>query len=288
MVWFSPLAVESIQGSLRPLEPLMVALSRLGDGPLYIVALGFLYWCVDKRRGFRLGLLLLASLGLNVFAKEAFGAPRPPRGLWRDPAMLSSPVGGGFGFPSGHAQSAGAFWGGLALRWPRRWLLALGLVLIAGVSLSRVALGVHYPGDVAGGLLLAGVLLGLDMGLGPRLESRLGPRPFSEKLMAALAPGILALAMLAWRPNGDTAGAAGMLLGFPLGYVLEGRWVKTEAPRENRARGKRFVVGMALVVPLYAVGLLAGAHLAAALVSAFAMSLAASLGAPAVFKKMRL
>lgn len=70
----------------------------------------------------------------------------------------------GASFPSGHATQASAFCLSLILalratRIARPWRLAATgalLALPAIVALSRVYLGVHYPGDVAAGLLLGG------------------------------------------------------------------------------------------------------------------------------------
>ncbi|MGH7650518.1 MAG: phosphatase PAP2 family protein [Gemmatimonadaceae bacterium] len=58
-----------------------------------------------------------------------------------------------FSFPSGHACAAMAVCFSYALVFP---VLALPLVLIAAlVGASRVFLGVHYPGDVVVGQLIA-------------------------------------------------------------------------------------------------------------------------------------
>jgi undecaprenyl-diphosphatase len=56
--------------------------------------------------------------------------------------------------PSGHAATAAAAAGVVALLHPRRRLPLAPLV--AAIALSRVYLGVHYPSDV-----LAGAALGL-------------------------------------------------------------------------------------------------------------------------------
>lgn len=289
MVWFSPDAVAAAQEALRPLEPLWLVLTRLGDGPLYIVLVGFLYWCVDKSKGFRLGMLLLVSAEVNTVAKEALASPRPPRDLWHDSMVLKDPAGGGFGLPSGHAQSAGVFWGGLWARWRRRWLLLLGLLFTAGVSLSRVALGVHFPGDVAGGLALAGALVVLDLRLGPRFVAFVRSRTDSVRLGLALLPGLAALGVFAWRPTADAAGSAGLLIGFPLGYLAEGRWVGMAPPRGHRERGLRLGIGLALVFGLYLAGTTFGrASAGVAFTTSLALALVATVGAPWVFRRLRI
>jgi membrane-associated phospholipid phosphatase len=69
-----------------------------------------------------------------------------------------------FSFPSGHAMAAGAVYGLLAviawreLRGRSRWL-AVGVCvgLAVAIALTRPYLGVHYPTDVAAGLLAGGV-----------------------------------------------------------------------------------------------------------------------------------
>lgn len=60
---------------------------------------------------------------------------------------------GSYGFPSSHGSVAFAL-AVLATRWARQpwvWTLAWGLAL--SVAWSRIALGLHYPSDILGGLL---------------------------------------------------------------------------------------------------------------------------------------
>jgi undecaprenyl-diphosphatase len=65
-----------------------------------------------------------------------------------------------FSFPSGHAAAAMSVAMGYAMVFPN---LAVPLVLLAAaVGASRVYLGVHYPGDVLVGQLLA-LMVGVAM-----------------------------------------------------------------------------------------------------------------------------
>src|SRR5690606_21159620 len=114
----------------------------------------FVYWAVDRQVGRRLAGLFLTSMWLNGLFKEYMVMPRPDPTAVRVLADEPSP-----GFPSGHAQGAMTLWGYLALQLRRRWLAWLAVVIIVLVSLSRLYLGVHFPGDVLGGLAIAAVLI---------------------------------------------------------------------------------------------------------------------------------
>jgi undecaprenyl-diphosphatase len=67
---------------------------------------------------------------------------------------------GSWSFPSGHTTSSFAAATVLAARWPRRAPIFFGVA--AGVGLSRIYAGAHYPGDVLSGawmgITLAGAL----------------------------------------------------------------------------------------------------------------------------------
>lgn len=57
-------------------------------------------------------------------------------------------------FPSGHTAAAFAFAGTVGLLAGRLPLMALLLCLAAGVGISRIAVGVHWPQDVLGGMAI--------------------------------------------------------------------------------------------------------------------------------------
>lgn len=81
-------------------------------------------------------------------------------GLLKIVVGRARPEGPAFGFPSGHATAAAAFFGAicyLAGALPpgrRRLVRALAVVGIVLVGLARVILRAHWPSDVLGGIVL--------------------------------------------------------------------------------------------------------------------------------------
>jgi undecaprenyl-diphosphatase len=97
------------------------------------------------------GLVTLVLSHIVVqLVKRTVGRPRPSRGTGRT-VLVAEPD--QFSFPSGHATAAMSVAFVYATAYPA---LALPLVAIAAaVGMSRVFLGVHYPGDVLIGQLIA-------------------------------------------------------------------------------------------------------------------------------------
>src|SRR4030081_1604254 len=101
--------------------------------------------------GSQRGLVTLVLSHIVVqLVKRTVGRPRPSRGTGRT-VLVAEPD--QFSFPSGHATAAMSVAFVYATAYPA---LALPLVaLAAAVGMSRVFLGVHYPGDVLIGQLIA-------------------------------------------------------------------------------------------------------------------------------------
>jgi undecaprenyl-diphosphatase len=148
------LRIARTRGHTPQAERALARFSRLGEHGAVWLAIGGAGQALDPRRRARWrrasGVVALAYTA-NVLVKLAVGRRRPSLpGL---PALTGTPT--GLSFPSAHASTS--FAGALAYR--RLGLPAAPLyALAAGLSLSRVYLGVHYPSDVLGGAL-AGTLL---------------------------------------------------------------------------------------------------------------------------------
>jgi undecaprenyl-diphosphatase len=130
----------------------LIALTHLGGAPATI-ALALLPF-VPSLRWTTLGRLALTSLVVSHLAvqlvKRTIGRPRPSR-VTLAQALVVEPD--RFSFPSGHAAAAMALAVSYAVTWPMLMVPLVALAVVIGAT--RVCLGVHYPGDVVAGQLLA-------------------------------------------------------------------------------------------------------------------------------------
>jgi len=99
------------------------------------------------------GLSALLGLAIAHLISGSWDRPRPYE-AHGDIQLFVAPSGDP-SFPSDHATAAFAIAFALFLRSRRVGLVALAMA--AAVSVSRVAVGVHYPSDVAAGALIGAV-----------------------------------------------------------------------------------------------------------------------------------
>jgi undecaprenyl-diphosphatase len=90
---------------------------------------------------------------------------------------------GGQSFPSDHATAAFGIALAVLMFLSRRWGLVL-LVLAGLIGFARVYDGLHYPGDIAGGLLAAAI----GVALAAAADRQLGDQPPTRRRTAAPAP----------------------------------------------------------------------------------------------------
>jgi membrane-associated phospholipid phosphatase len=73
-------------------------------------------------------------------------------------------------FPSGHAATASMFAAIFCLFFRRKWIYTVVILLAVMISLSRIAMGIHWPTDVLVGFLGGWLLAGLGYYLVMRLR----------------------------------------------------------------------------------------------------------------------
>jgi undecaprenyl-diphosphatase len=161
-LWDVPMMVFLHNHSAPWLDSLMLFITQTG-GLLTIPVLGIVLWFLWCQKQQELAIVLtfnfLGAVVLNALLKNLFARPRP---LVFQPLTIVHT----YSFPSGHTIAAVALNGCLALiLWQnqRRRMAVLSGLWVFLIALSRIYLGVHYPSDVLGALLLGSAWLGLVM-----------------------------------------------------------------------------------------------------------------------------
>jgi membrane-associated phospholipid phosphatase len=229
------------------------ALTFLGNEEFYLLLLPFIFWCVHRGIGVRLGYLSLLSAWINDVIKYLFKIPRPAA-LDARVRMLTEETSPSFA--SGHAQNAVANWGYLAYRFRKPVFWVIAVILILGIGLSRIVLGVHFPQDVIGGWLIGLVLLVIYIWAEPRVMRWLkGQKRTIQFVVAVGAPVSLIFLHPAdveglYPPAGSITPMSA-LAGFGAGLIMEQAWVRFRVEGEWWRRALRFLVGLVVVAIFY-------------------------------------
>lgn len=132
--------------------------TRAGNGWIYPIASAFLFLApIEHAARCLVAAIISLAIAFSIYPplKRALARPRPcdyDCSLSDSIAPLDR-----YSFPSGHAMTAAAFGTPIIVAAPP---LAIPLVVAACalVSWSRIALGHHYPSDIAAGTLLGAII----------------------------------------------------------------------------------------------------------------------------------
>ena len=256
--------------------PIMQLATAIGSVEFYLLIISIIYWCIDIRLGFRLGLILMISQGLNDSLKIAFHAPRP---YWVSRKVVAFTGYNSFGIPSGHSQNAVCIWGYLAglLKKGLAWIAAFTLIFLIGIS--RIYLGAHFPIDVAVGWITGALILAAFMRLELRATVFLQNLGLRRQILISFLASIVLLALfslslmalgrwqtpLSWAENamaatgtsinplnsGDILESAGTLFGMGAGYSWLCRRYRFSIKGHAVVRLLRYILGIAVLVLIW-------------------------------------
>jgi hypothetical protein len=230
------------------LDIIFKALTDIGSQPVYLFISLLIFWCYDRRMGIRAMYVIMFSAYVALLAKTLFGMPRPPD-------YLHKVTENDFGFPSGHALVSTGFWGYMGLRIKNSRIIIAGAIAVFLVSLSRIYLGVHYPGDVAGGIVfgltVAFVFYKGETGVISIFEKQ---DRITKYLITLFLPAIL---VLIGSLKGDLVKEQielGLLMAsIGVGYLLEEEKIRFPDTKNKKQLIKRALVGIVILGTIFLV-----------------------------------
>lgn len=233
-----------LQGISNPvLDTLFLLITNLGSETFYVLAITFIYWCLDKKLGIRLLFITMSSFYTNDLLKELFHTQRPiyVEGI---NAVLKKPV-SGYSFPSGNAQGAATFWIYLMNKMKNKTLYFVGWSIVILVAFSRVYLRVHWPIDVIGGILIAiGIIALLEYAI-KRVDKY--TIAYSMKIMVWI---LISIILLFIKFDETTAKIVGLTAAALIGYFIENRKIDFNEKAGFKQQVFKYILGVAVFLAL--------------------------------------
>ena len=229
------------------LDSVFSLITSLGEETIAVVILCAIFWCINKRIAYGIGIAYFLS-GLTVQGmKICFRIERP----WViDPTLNPTPsaieAATGYSFPSGHTQSAVALYGTLGAQIKRKYIKVICFIIVFLVAFSRLYLGVHTLQDVSVSLVLTALLVFLTIKL---TADRSGDKRQTLILCVFMLVYAIAVTVVAFflfsagkvehEYLSDCLKAAGAGIGFVVGIYIERVYI--DFPEEMKSLLLQFV-----------------------------------------------
>lgn len=235
----------------------------IGESTIFIAVLCLIFWCIDKKFAYRLGIVYVIS-GLIVNSTKILC--RVPRPWVRDKSFKAvesaKHTATGYSFPSGHTQNVTALFSSFAFVSKKKSVKFACFATIFLVMFSRMYLGVHTPSDV---LVSFGITIIVSFIINYYAENYSVHPSFVKRTMIFLiiltfiAVGIIAYVGLAvpgvpFNKLTDTAKAAGAAAGFIIGYYIETKHIRfSERATTLPLQIVKYIIGLVLTLLLNSV-----------------------------------
>ncbi|WMJ79098.1 phosphatase PAP2 family protein [Clostridium sp. MB40-C1] len=262
------------------LDKLAEFITMMGEEYFFILVIAIIFWCINKKFGYRLGFTLISSMIFNGGIKEALKVPRVfgTEGI----RSLRIETATGYSFPSGHTQGITTFWACMMSNIKRKWTYILGTVIIILVAFSRIYLGVHRPIDIIGGFIFALIWVIIANKIFDYLEDG-GSK---TTLLIIIIPIVIGLHFF---KSHDYYTASGTVVGLSIGYAIESKYIKFKEKGNLIQNILKLIIGITIVLVFKSVlKIILPQHLIFDFVRYTFIGLWMTVGAPWLFIKLKL
>ena len=128
-------------------------ITMIGESTFVVCLMCFIFWNINKKKGMTICMCMLTNVQVMGLIKDIVRFPRPWT-LIEGLTTVRQSTATGYSFPSGHTTNSSSTLTAIAIAFKKKWLSITCAILIVLVGFSRLYLCVHWPMDVACGLLL--------------------------------------------------------------------------------------------------------------------------------------
>lgn len=241
------------------LDFLFEFITYFGEEMIVIALLGFIYWVINKDIGKRLAMTVFVSIGINSMLKVLIARPRPFQ-VDDSISNLRPETSSSYAMPSGHTQTAGTTFFGLAYFFKKKYLIISAILITLLVGFSRLYIGVHYLSDVVVGAILSLIIVYvfnyfLTKTLHPsKVYRSVGYIAFLAYIMFIIIYGIKSNSDQFFDGNlfyynlETISKMIGALIGFIIGIEIEEKYVNFSHHKNLTHNIIRFILGLAIVM----------------------------------------
>ena len=237
-----------IQSYLIGLTPFFVQVGILADNYLIEIMILIIFWSIDKNLGKLMGLsysfnaVLTPIFKITVLRKRPYfinsnikclQAPSKPS------ASIFNIKSQGYSFPSGHSSSITALYGSIVYYLKNKYVTVICAVIILTVGFSRIFLGVHFPSDVIGGLILGFTIIVFISFLFNHFKSNLAYLILFLCFLPCVFLGSKGIIYKLF-----------LFLSFEIGFIFEEKFVKFEKAKNISQFLLRIIFGIIIYVIL--------------------------------------
>lgn len=220
------------------LDSLIIFITSFGSLYFSIFVVCIIYWCYNKEVGYKMAIIVSCSSVLNNIVKGLVQSSRPigSEGIFSIGEFSAT----GYSFPSGHVQNITTMGVTLFIFTRNKLIVGIMSILMILVSISRLYLGLHWPIDIIGGIVLS-LIVSIVLNEVLAKFNYFKIKILILCLILVFCFGTLFIKMDAM--GHDYFKSMGLLCGIYLGHLFEDRFVYFTSSASNFDNIMKIIIG---------------------------------------------